>query len=84
MKKASFRVVHFPRIDKYIAMAWNYNLAVLISTKDHDTYTLARAELDQLCAETDVKLQWFDGEYTCDGEGRLFVPADLTTTIARA
>ena len=76
MKKASFRVVHFPKSDKYVAIAWNYNLAVLVSSSDHDTYTLAREELGQLCAERDVRLEWFDGEYTCEGE--FLEPAKLS------
>jgi len=79
MKKATFRVIRFTKVDRYITLAWNYDLAVLIATRDHATYTEARAELDALCSERNVKLQWFDGSYECAGEGEqlLSVESDL-------
>lgn len=67
MKQATFRVIRFPKLDRYIAVAWNYDVALLISTRDHDTYTGARAELNQTCEVMGVELKWFDGEYDCIG-----------------
>ena len=68
MKQATFRVIRFPKLNRFIAVAWNYDVAVLISTMDHDTYTGARAELDQTVAAMGVELKWFDGEYDCIGD----------------
>lgn len=48
-------------------MAWNYDVAALVSTRDHATYTEARAELDKTCAELGMTLAWFDGEYKAVG-----------------
>jgi len=67
--KATFRVVHFTKCDRYVAMAWNYDEAVLISTVPHPTYTEARQDLQETAASLGVELQWFDGSYRCGGEG---------------
>lgn len=68
-KQATFKVIHFVGPNRFVAVAHNYAVAVLIATKDHATYTEARAELDTLCTERDVELRWFDGEHEClDGE----------------
>lgn len=66
MKDVQYRIVQFIMADnskRYVAMAWNYDLALLIATSDHETYTAARFELGQLCAARNVRLRWFDGEY---------------------
>jgi hypothetical protein len=66
---ATFRLIHFAKADRYVGLAWNYDEAVLISTRDHATYTEARAALQAACDERHVELRWFDGEYVCkDGE----------------
>jgi hypothetical protein len=62
--------------DRYIALAWNYEQAVLISSSDHASYTDARAELDRTCAELGVTLRWFDGEYTFDGKSGTILPLE--------
>lgn len=69
MKDASFRVIHFPKSDTYAAVAWNYSESVLLATSGHLTYTDSREALDKICLEHNVRLRWFDGEYSCtDGE----------------
>jgi hypothetical protein len=68
MKRATYRIVRFPKLDRYIGLAWNYDEAVLVSTRDHTTYTGARKELGATCEELGVELRWFDGEYDCIGD----------------
>lgn len=66
VKKATFRIVRFSSVDRFIGIAWNYEQAVLVSTRDFATYTEARAAIEHDCAERGVALQWFDGYYTCE------------------
>ena len=63
MKNASYRIIHFIKANRYVGLAWNYDQAVLVATKDFETYTLARIDLERTCNEIDVCLKWFDGEY---------------------
>jgi len=73
MKTAQFRIVHFMPIDRYVAIAWNYDQAVLISTTDHKSYGAARAELQETADKLRVHLRWFDGEYICNaGSDQMF------------
>lgn len=67
MKKLSYRVIRFPKVNRFVALAWNYDEAIIIATAPHASYELARIELDELCVqrEDDVVLSWFDGEYDC-------------------
>lgn len=76
MKKATFRIIRFVKVNRYVAIAWNYDEAVLIASSDHSSYTDARRELDTLCSERNVKLQWFDGSYECAGEGEQLLPVE--------
>lgn len=71
MKKATFRIIHFPKANKYIGLAWNYDEAVLISTTDRLTRIEAKAELEITCYDRNVRLMWFDGNYVCDPSGQL-------------
>jgi hypothetical protein len=71
MKQATFRMIHFPKVDRYVGVAWNYDEAVLISTEDKPSYDAARLALDHLCQERQVELKWFDGEYFCSPDGSL-------------
>ncbi len=73
-RKASFKIIRFftSRGIKFVGVAWNYDEAILISTRDRDSYTDARAELQKSADSLNVKLQWFDGEYVC--ENGLLVP----------
>ena len=75
MKQATFRIIHFPKPNKYIGMAWNYDQAVLVSTIDFDTYTEARNQLQQDCDIVGVELKWFDGSYTF-GQDEFLVPME--------
>jgi hypothetical protein len=76
MKQATFRVIRFPLAtgDRYIALAWNYDQAVLLSSADHATYTEARAALDVACMQHSVELKWFDGSYV--NEKDCLIPDD--------
>ena len=73
MRDATFRVIRFnlPETNisraetRFTALAWNYSQAVLLGTRDYATYSEARAALDGMCAVSDVRLRWFDGEYDC-------------------
>lgn len=71
-KKATFKVIYFPKTSQFAAIAWNYQEGVLISTCFHASYTEARQELDDICKKFSVKLQWFDGEYECGSDEQLY------------
>jgi hypothetical protein len=75
-KEATFRVIRFETAGRYVGLAWNYDEAILISTKDCVTYTEARSELEEMCGQRGVALRWYDGEYSCR-EGFIY-PADVT------
>jgi hypothetical protein len=65
-KQATYRMVRFDLPNqpaRYVGIAWNYDQAVLIATKDHESYVSAKSELSSLCADRAVELAWFDGEY---------------------
>lgn len=71
----TFRVIQFidahpdrDGVPMFVAVAWAYERAILMSTTPHQSYTGARVELDKLCAERGCALRWFDGEYVCDGK----------------
>ena len=83
MRDASFRVIHFPKVNRYVAVAWNYDLAVLLSTGDFGSYHDARAELDKICAQHRVNLRWFDGEYSYAGDGQLVTVDNVTIPIGQ-
>ena len=77
MRDATFRVIRFKLAGsnitlpqtRFTALAWNYSEAVLLGTRDYASYGEARAALDGMCAVSDVRLRYFDGEYDCvDGE----------------
>ena len=74
MKPVTFRVIKFPKLNKYIAVAWNYDEAVLISTKPHNTYLEARVELNSTVVELNVELKWFDGEYEYNSSSGCLLP----------
>lgn len=77
MTKATYRIIYFPKADKYIGVAWNYDEAVLVSTRAQANYTEARNELNKACSEQDVELRWFDGEYEYGSDG-LMVSSKLS------
>ena len=69
MKNSIYRIIHFLKPNRYVGLAWNYNEAILVSTKDFETYTQAYTTLETECANLGIELKWFDGEYQCvDGE----------------
>ena len=68
MTPATFRIVHFLTANRFVGIAWNYDAAILIATGPHETYTLARQELEARSLARDVQLRWFDGEYVCKGD----------------
>jgi hypothetical protein len=73
MRDATYRVIRYnlPESNiaraevRYTALAWNYAQAVLLGTRDYASYGEARAALDGMCAVSDVRLRYFDGEYDC-------------------
>jgi len=73
-KQASYRIIYFSNVKRYVALAWNYDQAILFSTTDHETYIDCRRELDGIALSRKVSLKWFDGEYTCKGEGYQLEP----------
>lgn len=75
MKQATFRIIHFTKHNQYVGLAWNYDVAVLVSTTPQESYTAARMQLQQDCDIVKVTLQWFDGLYTCDGNTEQLIPA---------
>lgn len=80
MKQAQYKFVFYPGVKetgRYIGIAWNYDHAVLIATTDYETYTEAQKELKRMCAERDVELRWFDGEYEWDKVSGQLIQAKL-------
>lgn len=78
---ATFRVTLFHTKTKgrrFVAMAWNYEEAMIFSTGDHATYGEARAELDTMAEVLNVRLRWFDGEWEHTGPGDMLVPRSPT------
>lgn len=71
-RQATFRILHFPKLDRFVGLAWNYDQAVLLSTSDYPNYTGARKALELVCNACNVELKWFDGEY--DVVDELIIP----------
>ena len=81
MKQATYRIIHFTKLDRYVGFAWNYDEAVLVSTVPCDSYTEARKAIEANCKEVNVELRWFDGEYDCvDGSMQIY-PVDTKDAI---
>ncbi len=77
----TFRVIRMPSrpngpLDRFVAIAWNYDYGQMVSTKPCHSYTEARAMLDDLVAERRCALRWFDGEYHVIGDGAQIEPID--------
>jgi hypothetical protein len=64
---AQYRIIRFNLASgtRYLGIAWNYDSACMITTRDCPTYTDARAALGSECQARSVRLRWFDGEYVC-------------------
>ncbi len=76
MIDATFRLIHFTKPNLFVGLAWNYDEGVMITTTPCTSYTQARDALE-LLAEVRANLRWFDGEYTCAGEGaQIFAKED--------
>ncbi len=72
MKHVTYKIICFPKLQKWAAVAWNYELGVLLATSDHGSYTMAREELEKLCTQHNAQLRWFDGEYNYGDDGMLY------------
>lgn len=72
--KTTFQLVFFPKLQKYIGIAHNYDHAFMVATAPHSSYTAARVELEQLTQARGGVLQWFDGEYETQGHGDSMIP----------
>lgn len=79
MKPASFRIIRFDGTSTYIGLAWNYDLAVLIATRDYPTYAEARTALDGDAACLGVELRWFDGEWHCPRGSEQLSPVQVVS-----
>lgn len=62
-KQATYRGLYFPALDRWVALCWNYDQAVLLSTTDHASYRAAKAELEAIADRHGVSLRWYDGCY---------------------
>lgn len=71
MHKATYKIIHFTNVNRYVGVAWNFSRAVLISTSDLGSYTEARDALVEACTTRGVNARYFDGLYTCDGSQNL-------------
>lgn len=71
--ETTFRIIHFPKPNLYIGVAWNYDEAVLISTYSCVNRDAARTALQADADKRGVKLRWFDGDYECDHKSGLLV-----------
>lgn len=76
--KVSYRIIHFTKPNKWVAMAWQYDAAILYATPPADSYADARIALEQLANASKTLLSYFDGEYTCAGEGEQLVALPST------
>lgn len=74
-KQATFRMMRFnvKGETRYVGLAWNYDEAVLLSTRDKATYQEAREELGQTASECGVELRWFEGDFV--HQGGILLPA---------
>ncbi len=66
-------------MNRFVAIAWNYDYGQMMSTKPCHSYTDARKELDDLVAERRCALRWFDGEYQVIGDGAHIEPVECPT-----
>jgi hypothetical protein len=76
MIKTTFYVVKFTKADRYVGVAHNYDEAVLFSTYPARTYSAAKVELENLADDRGAYLAYFDGEYTCEGNGAQMFATD--------
>lgn len=71
--------VTIPNQTVYVAMAWNYDYGQLIVTRPHSSYTVARVELNEMVAERNCALRYWDGEYQVAGDGEQIVRVETET-----
>jgi hypothetical protein len=72
--KVTYRVVHFIKPYKWVAMAWNYDHAIIYATPPADSYKVAMENLQKLAEVSKTQLSYFDGEFNCAGEGEQLIP----------
>ena len=66
MRNVTYRIVRFHLSGdraRYVGIAWNYDEAILFSTRDYTSYTNAREALDQCSNERNCTLAYFDDVY---------------------
>lgn len=76
MIKLTYRIIKFTKVNKYVGVAWNYDHGILLSTYPNNTYCFAKDAIENRAKMARSVLQWFDGEYTCAGEGEPIVSLD--------
>lgn len=80
MKEATYRIIRFPKLNRFVAIAWNYDQAVLLSSADWSTYAQAKMELEHQAKRHDVNIKYFDGTY--DAEDGLLIPRLFQEIVA--
>lgn len=63
MVKCTFRIIFFEGAGQYVGVGWNYDEAVLVSTRAQPSYAAARKALDAALAQVSAECRWFDGAY---------------------
>ncbi len=89
MKQATYKVIRFrtSRGNRFVAIAWNYAEAVLISVSDMAAPDEAVGALELECHKRGVELRWFEGSFFHDGkDGMIFSEssADCINGLYRA
>jgi hypothetical protein len=74
MRPVSFRILYFPKLGRYLGIAWNYEHACMFATPHYGTYTAARGRLEKEVEKGNCELKWFDGEYELAPDGETLVP----------
>ena len=68
LKPSSFKIIRFPigESNRYVGVAWDYDHAFLVSSRDKDSYTEARKEIEAMAEARGFSLRWYDGQYVFD------------------
>lgn len=79
-KQATYRIIRFNTKTgaRYVGLAWNYDQAVMVSTRDCASYSAAKSALERSAKTRRVELKWFDGEYTYNPRNGQIEQASLT------
>lgn len=79
----TYKMIHFPELDRWVAIAWNYDEAALFSPGDRSNYLDAKDALKDLLMNKGFdekkvfRLRWFDGVYEYNNENEQIFPKCL-------